>query len=447
MIKIRRGLNLPISGAPEQAVQNGPGVQSVAIVGNDYVGMKPTMAVREGDTVKLGQLLFTDKKTPGVRYTAPAAGTVAAINRGDRRVLQSVVIAVEGDDEVTFASYPVAGLDSLDRASVIANLTESGCWTALRTRPYSKVPSPQATPNSIFVTAIDTNPLSADPAVIVSARKDDFVNGLKVISRLTDGAVHLCTAPGSGIPGADVTNVQHHEFDGPHPAGLVGTHIHFIDPVSEAKTVWSIGYQDVIAIGHLFTTGKIDNSRVVAVAGPQVQRPRLVRTQLGADLLALTAGELQNGENRIISGSVFSGRKAAGPFAYLGRYHNQVSVIREGRERHFIHYLSLGAKRFSGMPIYISSLAGGKTYDFTSTTNGSERAMVPLGNYEKVMPLDILPTQLLRSLIVGDTATAQKLGCLELDEEDLALCTFICVGKYEYGPILRDNLTRIEKEG
>lgn len=447
MIKIRRGLDLPISGAPEQVVHDGPATRSVAIIGPDYVGMKPTMAVREGDSVKLGQLLFTDKKTEGVRYTAPAAGTVKAINRGERRVFQSLVIDIEGNDQEQFNSYPADQLGSLERSSVVENLVESGCWTALRTRPFSKVPAPASSPNSIFVTAIDTNPLAADPAVIIGERQADFVNGLKVLTCLTDGPVHLCTGVSGNIPGADVEGVQQHQFAGPHPAGLVGTHIHFVDPVSDHKTVWNINYQDVMAFGHLFTTGQIDTARVVALAGPQCEQPRLVRTRLGADLLELTAGALKSGDNRIISGSVLSGRKAAGHFSYLGRYHNAVSVIAEGRERHFFHYLRLGADRFSGMPIYISSLSKGKQYDMTASTNGSERAMVPLGNYETVMPLDILPTQLLRSLIVEDTATAQKLGCLELDEEDLALCTFICVGKYEYGPILRNNLTRIEKEG
>ena len=232
-----------------------------------------------------------------------------------------------------------------------------------------------------------------------------------------------------------------------HPAGNAGTHIHHLDPVSATKTVWTVGYQDVIAIGQLFTTGQLNAERVVALAGPQVEKPRLVRTRLGASLEELTAGEMKAGENRVISGSVFGGRTAAGAYAFLGRYHNQVSVLLEGRSRDMLHYLRAGFDRFSTLGIYISSLMPGKKYDFDTTTNGSERAMVPVGNYERVMPLDILPTQLLRSLIVGDTDMAQKLGCLELDEEDLALCTYVCAGKYEYGPILRNNLTRIEKEG
>ncbi len=232
-----------------------------------------------------------------------------------------------------------------------------------------------------------------------------------------------------------------------HPAGNAGTHIHHLDPVSATKTVWTISYQDVIAIGLLFTTGVLSTERVISLAGPQVREPRLVRTRLGASLDEINAGQLKDGENRVVSGSVFGGRTASGPFAFLGRYHNQISVLAEGRDRPFLHYLRAGFNNFSSLSIYVSSFFKGKTYDFNTTTNGSERAMVPIGAYERIMPLDILPTQLLRSLIVGDTDTAQKLGCLELDEEDLALCTFVCPGKYEYGPILRNNLTRIEKEG
>jgi len=210
--------------------------------------------------------------------------------------------------------------------------------------------------------------------------------------------------------------------------------------------VWTVGYQDVMAIGDLFLTGRINPSRVVALAGPQVESPRLVRTRVGASLDELTAGQLKSGENRVISGSVFGGRAGGSNVRYLGRYHTQISGLAEGRERQFMHFVRPGMNAFSVLPIYLSRLLG-KQFDFTTSTNGSERAMVPIGTYEKIMPLDVLPTQLLRALIVGDTEVAQKLGCLELDEEDLALCTFVCPGKYEYGPILRDNLTRIEIEG
>jgi len=447
MIKIRRGLDLPVTGEPEQAISDGAKIRSVAVVGFDYHGMKPTMAVKVGDQVKLGQLLFTDKKTEGVRYTAPAAGRIAAINRGERRVLQSVVIDVEGDEAETFEAYKGVDPSQLNDQDARDLLNESGLWTALRTRPYSKVPALDAKANSIFVTAMDTNPLAADPALIIAEESEAFVQGLSVLARLTEGKVFLCKAAGADIPAGSEERVQVEEFGGVHPAGNAGTHIHFLDPVSDHKAVWTINYQDVIAFGKLFATGELYTRRVVALGGPQVDKPRLLRTRLGANLEELTAGELKPADNRIISGSVFGGRTASGPVAYLGRYHQQVSVLEEGNDRPMLHYLRAGTDAFSVMGIYISKLFKGKRFDFTTTTSGSERAMVPVGSYEKIMPLDILPTQLLRALIVGDTDTAQKLGCLELDEEDLALCTFVCPGKYEYGPILRDNLTRIEKEG
>ncbi len=447
MITIRRGLDLPITGNPEQVISDAPKARSVAVIGADYHGMKPTMEVKEGDTVKLGQLLFTDKKTPGVRYTAPASGTVSAINRGARRVLESVVIDVKGDKKEKFAKYEADDIPGLSRDKVVENLVESGSWVAFRTRPYSKVPEIDSTPASIFVSVMDTNPLAADPAVVINTDSEMFNVGLMILTTLTDGKVFVCKTEKSDLKVPNHPKINVEQFAGVHPAGNPGTHIHHLDPVSTKKTVWTIGYQEVIAFGHLFLSGELNTSRVVALAGPSVEKPRLLKTQLGANLDELCAGNLAEGNNRIISGSVFGGRKAAAAFAYLGRYHNQVSVLAEGNERLFMHYLRAGFNAFSTMGIYISSLFKDKKFDFTTTTNGSERAMVPVGTYENIMPLDILPTQLLRSLIVGDTEMAQKLGCLELDEEDLALCTYVCPGKYEYGPILRDNLTRIEKEG
>lgn len=445
MINIKRGLDLPIAGAPAQRIEAGRPVRSVAVVGFDYPTMKPTMAVQVGDRVKLGQILFSDKKSEGVHYTAPGAGVVSAVHRGEKRVLQSVVIDLEGDEEVTFTSYSPAQLDGLSGEQVRENLQQSGLWTALRTRPFSKVPAVDATPASIFVTAIDTHPLAADPAIIIAEQPEAFEAGLKVLTNLAK--VFLCKAPNASLPGESLAKVQVESFNGPHPAGLPGTHIHFLDPVSASKSVWTIGYQDVIAVGKLFTSGRLSVERVVSLAGPVVEQPRLVRARLGANLDELTAGELQPGANRVVSGSLLGGRTAHGAFAYLGRYHQQVSCLREGKEREMLHYMRPGVDKHSILNIYISKLMAGKKFAFSTSTNGSPRAMVPVGNYEEVMPLDVLPTQLLRALIVGDTEVAQKLGCLELDEEDLALCSYVCAGKYEYGPILRDNLTRIEKEG
>jgi len=445
MYKITKGLDLPISGAPNQVIEAAAAAKTVAVIGPDYHGMKPTMLVKEGDKVKKGQVIFTDKKTEGVNYTAPASGTVVAVNRGERRVFQSVVIRVEGDESETFDAYSGSELKSLERKKVVDNLVVSGLWTAFRTRPFSKVPDIASVPSSIFVTAMDTNPLAASPEVVLADQAEAFADGLTVLTRLTEGKVFVCKAPGSKIPTTSDVTVE--EFSGVHPAGLAGTHIHFLDPVSDKKTVWSINYQDVVAIGKLFVTGELSVERVIALAGPQVKNPRLIRTQIGASLDDLMAGELAEGESRIISGSVLSGRNAFGPFAFLGRYHNQVSVLLEGRERQMMHYLRAGVEKHSLMNVFLSKLTGKKSFDMTTTTNGSDRTMLPLGNFERVMPLDILPTQLLRALVVNDTEQAQKLGALELDDEDLALCTYSCSGKFEYGPILRGCLTLIEKEG
>lgn len=447
MIKITRGLNIPIQGNPKQAIESAPAARAVALVGADYVGMKPTMEVREGDRVKRGQLLFTDKKTAGVCYTSPAGGVVSAINRGARRVLQSVVIEVEGDEAVAFPVHTADEASALDSGSIRERLVESGQWTALRTRPYSKVPATDTEAAAIFITAMDTNPLAADPAVVIGEHGEAFALGQELLAKLTTGKVYLCAAPGAAFPKGKAANIELAEFAGPHPAGLAGTHVHFLEGASNSKVVWTIGYQDVIAIGRLFLDGCLFTERVIALAGPQVDAPRLLRTRMGADLEALCAGQMKEGENRIISGSVLGGRRVQGPTAYLGRYATQVSVLLEGRHRELFGWMSPGFKKHSNLGIYFSSFFGSKPLAMNTNTNGSERAMVPVGSYEKVMPLDILPTQLLRSLIVGDTEVAQALGCLELEEEDLALCSYVCPGKYEYGPILRDNLTRIEKEG
>jgi Na+-transporting NADH:ubiquinone oxidoreductase subunit A len=283
--------------------------------------------------------------------------------------------------------------------------------------------------------------------VAIAEQADAFSLGLDLLAKLSDGKVYVCSAVDAQIPPASAGNVQLETFSGPHPAGLAGTHIHFLEPVGATRTVWTISAQETIAVGRLFLDGRIYTDRVVSLAGPQVSEPRLVRTRLGADLQELCAGQLKEGDNRIISGSVLGGRKVTGATAYLGRYHDQVSVLLEGRHREFMGWLSPGANKHSSLGIYLSSIMPRKLLPMTTNTNGSDRALVPVGTYENIMPLDILPTQLLRALVVGDTEMAQALGCLELEEEDLALCSYVCAGKYEYGPILRDNLTRIEKEG
>ncbi|MBU2896555.1 Na(+)-translocating NADH-quinone reductase subunit A [Vibrio hepatarius] len=446
MITIKKGLDLPIAGTPTQVINDGKTIKKVALLGEEYVGMRPTMHVRVGDEVKKAQVLFEDKKNSGVKFTSPASGKVIEVNRGAKRVLQSVVIEVSGEEQVTFDKFEAEKLAGLDPSMVKTQLIDSGLWTALRTRPFSKVPAIESSTQAIFVTAMDTNPLAVQPELVINEQQEAFVAGLDVLSTLTDGKVYVCKA-GTSLPRSSSTNVEEHVFDGPHPAGLAGTHMHFLYPVNAENVAWSINYQDVIAFGKLFLTGELYTERVISLAGPVVNNPRLIRTIQGANVAELTDGELMPGEVRIIAGSVLSGMQAYGPHAYLGRYHIQVSVLREGRDKELFGWAAPGKNKFSVTRAYLGHIFKGQLFNMTTTTNGSDRSMVPIGNYERIMPLDMEPTLLLRDLCAGDTDSAQALGALELDEEDLALCTFVCPGKYEYGALLRECLDTIEKEG
>ncbi len=423
-----------MEGEPEQIVDEGAAPQAVALMGGDYPGLRPVLRVEEGDRVKLGQALFEDRRCNTIRFTSPTAGVVRKINRGSRRSLLSVVVAPDGDEAEPFASWNEGELATVPRKRIVENLCMSGLWTAFRTRPFGKTPNPADIPPAIFVTAVDTNPLAANPKVVIDARLKDFTSGLKVLARLTEGQVHLCLAPNHAMPETDIPNLRATEFSGPHPAGLAGTHIHLLHPVGPKRTVWRIGYQDVMAIGVLATTGRLDTSRVVALAGPQVARPRLIRTMLGTNLSDLTRSELREGPSRVISGSVLSGRWAAGPVCFLGRFDEQVSVLEE---------VQAGTgSAFSAYPVRWSVRGGRVT---ASARRGAPGPLFPLGGFERVMPLDILATPLLRALLMHDLEMAQGLGALELEEEDLALCSFVCPSKIDYGNALRACLDAIER--
>ena len=450
IVTIKKGLDLPIAGEPRQVIELGAKPSQVAVLGEEFVGLKPTMLVEEGDWVQKGQALFEDKKTPGVLFTAPASGQVVAINRGERRILQSVVIRCDDgenrDGQISFEIYQ--DIAALARSTVQAQLVKSGLWTALRTRPFSRVPALDSTPAGIFVTAIDTNPLAADPRLIIAEQTEAFKAGLLVLSRLTEGKVYLCQDKGEAIVKEALPQLEVRRFDGVHPAGLVGTHIHFTLPVSLERQVWHIGYQDVIAYGKLFQTGELYTDRIVALGGPSVLNPRLLRTQLGAELSALVSDEIKPGHNRVVSGSVLSGHTAVGVHDFLGRFHNQVSVLSEDAQHHVLSWVRGGSDKFSITRAVTSRLFGAtKLFEFTTHQGGSARAMMAFGQLDRVMPLDILPTLLVRDLVVRDTDEAQALGALELDEEDLALCTFVCPGKYDFGKELRACLDVIEREG
>ena len=452
-IEIRKGLNLPLNGTPDAAIESGPDVRSVALLGRDYAGLKPRLMVREGDEVSLGDTLFVDKRDPVVAYTAPGSGTVAAINRGERRALLSVVIQLDPsvEDPVTFPDLVDGDIDALADDRIREVLQASGLWTAFRTRPFNRVPLADSTPRSIFVTAIDTNPLAADPGAVIAGSGADFEAGLSVIAKLTEGPLYVCVGDRWPGPTSEHGRVETVVFSGPHPAGLVGTHIHHLDPVGVDRTVWHIGYQDVIAIGALCTTGRISTKRIVALGGPAFQRPRLVSTRLGASIDELTAGELVLGDAeapapRVVSGSILSGRRAATAEVHLGRYHLQISAVPAGGSRRLFGWSSLRRQTFSFNGMFASRQRR-RLETLTTASHGRQTAMIPVEAFDKVVPMDVATVPLLRALLIKDTDQAQALGCLELDAEDLALCSFVCPGKNDYGSVLSLNLEHIEREG
>ena len=452
---IRRGLRLPVSGEPDQTVGPARMARRVALLADDYVGLRPTMHVAEGDNVRRGGLLFEDKKRPGVRFTSPAAGTVEAVHRGERRSFRSIVIAVDRDEQegrggasVGFSSFSGRHPTGLGGDDVRELLIESGLWPALRARPFGRVADPMTRPHSIFVTAIDTEPLAPRVEIVLDGATGPFENGLKALAQMTDGVVYVCTAPDGRVPVPAGDRFRREEFAGVHPAGAPGLHIHRLDPVNRDKQVWYVGYQDVVAIGRLFETGELAVERVVALAGPSVSRPRLVRTRLGAAVADVLAGEPIDDGVRAVSGSLLAGRSAPDAVTgFLGRYHRQVCLIREGREREWLGWLRPGLGKFSVSRSFLSTLWRGRRFPFTTSTHGSRRAIVPIGLYERVMPMDLLPTPLLRALVMHDVERAEELGCLELEEDDLALCSFVCPSKLDYGAALRRVLTTLEAEG
>ncbi len=443
---IKKGLKLPISGEPQESLDLSKEFKKIAIIGSDFIGMKPTMQVQVGDDVRIGEPLFSCKKNIGLVFTSPAAGKVTAINRGDRRLFQSVEIQLSKQEEaVSFKTYISKPVKDYTSEEITKLLIESGEWKGLIQRPFGKVADVAAKPESLFITVIDTNPLAPKPEFVVGQFQDEFKAGIQALSKLSKNKTYFCKSVGSNLKGYG-TDIA--EFSGPHPAGNPGTHIHFINPVNPTRLVWHIGYQDVIAVGRLILTGSLLTDKMITIGGPLASNPRYLKVRKGAQISELISGEAKEGRAlRAISGSVFNGHKAEGAFDYLGAYSNQITLIKEDDKREFLGWHSPGFNKFSIRNTFLSKFIPGKVFNLGSSTHGSVRAMVPTGAFEKVMPLDILPTQLLRALASNDTNQAQDLGCLELTEEDMALLTFASPGKVDFGLMLRKNLNIIEVEG
>lgn len=443
---IRRGLEIPIAGGLDTTdIVRGGTPTEVALLPHDSLGIKPRLLVKEGDTVKRGSPLFIDRRDEDVLYTAPAAGTVKAIHRGARRRVLAVVVAVAGSDAESFGTLSPG---DASREQIKDILCRSGLWPSLRQRPFDRVAQSADTPAAMFITAMDTRPLAPPVEAILAHSVEEFRAGAQAVAKLTDGKTYLCTRPNAKSDAYDVAGVERHEFRGPHPAGNVGVHINALCPVGPKRKVWHIGYQDVVAIGHLLKTGELPTSHTVAVVGPGVTKHQLIATQRGAATSTLLDGNIAVPTPRAISGSVLDG-EIANPgtdTGFLSRYAHQLTVVDDVSPRQFLGWMGPGANKYSITNTFIGKLFK-QRFSFNTDTNGSLRAIVPIGNYERVMPMDIQPTFLIKALASHDLEMCEKLGVLELVEEDVALCEFVCPSKISITTLLRDMLTRIEKEG
>ncbi len=450
---LKKGYDIRLAGTAQKNVVDLEGATEFAIKPTDFRGIKPRLVVAEGDSVKIGTELFYDKIHPEVKFVSPACGKITAINRGERRAIMEVVIESDGSDEaVSFEKLSSAQIAAMDRAKLAGQLLEGGVWPLLRQRPYSNLADPNVVPRDIFVGAFTTAPLAVDYDVVLDGEEEYFAAGIEALKKLTDGKVYV-SVNGKGGKVADMASrlsgVEVHGFNGPHPAANVSVHIHHIKPINTGDHVWYLYAPDVVNIGKFLVNGSFPVERVVAVAGSSVNESRRMyfRTRLGVAVTKLTGDEhLKNEAVRYISGDVLSGKKLLEK-GYLGFYDNLLTVIPEGRKREFLGWLGLGAKEESYSRTFLSSLFGPKEYVKDTRVNGGTRAFIQTGEYENVVPMDIFPSHLVKSILAEDIEEMIGLGILEVDEEDFALCSYICPSKIDFGAHIRAGLDLLEREG
>ncbi|MEM8711585.1 MAG: NADH:ubiquinone reductase (Na(+)-transporting) subunit A [Planctomycetota bacterium] len=446
-IKAKRGLDLPIHGAAGSSeVVSRLDVTRVALLPQEYWGAKVRLLAQEGDEVRVGTPLFADRRDENVVYTSPAAGKIVAVHRGHRRAVLSIVVEATGfTDAEPFEKMDV---DAASPEDIKNALIGSGLWPTIRRRPFDKVALTTDEPAGIIVQAYDSAPLAPDLTQVVEGRDLDIDAGLSALAKLTKGQVHLCVKKGVKWGRFVEDGVQCHHFDGPHPAGTAGFAIHKLCPAGANRPVWHVGIQDVADIGQLLRTGQRPVERIVAITGPAAKTPQLVKTRPGADLSALCKDASSATETRIVNGSAVWGNKADfdGHTGFLGRYNSQVTLLEDAVKRDLIGWALPVSGRYTQTNTVWDKFFR-KTFKYDTDTNGSLRAIVPIGQYESVMPLDVLATQLIKALASNDMEAAEKLGVLELAEEDLALCQVVDPSKIPITDMLRDMLTTIEKEG
>ena len=445
-IKIKRGLNIKLVGEADKVFSDLPLPETFAIKPPDFIGVIPKLLVKQGDEVQSGTALFNDKNNETIKFCSPVSGEVIEIIRGEKRKILEVKILA--DKEIDYVAFKKANPNDLSREDIIAALLNSGIWPFIRQRPFGIIANPNETPKSVFISAFDSSPLAPDNDFIMHGNDQDFQSGLDALQKLTDGKVHL-NINADTTPSKVFTNsqgVEINKISGPHPAGNVGIQIHHIDPVNKGEAVWCLNPQDVLIVGRLFNQGKFDAARTVALTGAQIKNPKYYKTVVGSAVKnMISEGGLKDGENRIISGNVLTGKQIPSN-GYLGFYDSQITVIPEGREHEFMGWLAPGFSKYSLSRTFFSWLTPNKKHDLNTNLHGEERPFVVTGEYEKVFPMDIYPVLLLKSILIEDIEMMENLGIYEVVEEDFALCEFVCTSKIESQGIIRRGLDIIQKE-
>jgi Na+-transporting NADH:ubiquinone oxidoreductase subunit A len=445
MIKIKRGVDIKLLGQAEQLYGSTDTPKTYAIKPDDFPGIRLKLKAREGDELKVGDTVFYDRDRDDIKIPSPVSGEVVEVKRGAKRKILEVRILA--DSELKYHDYGAADPTQLDRQEVRKKLTDSGAWAFIRQRPYHIIPNPQEVPRDIFVSCFDTAPLAPDTDFVVHGLEEEFKLGIQALQKLTDGDVHLGvdghTNPSKAFTGIEGTKV--HRFKGPHPAGNVGVQIHHIKPINKGEKVFTVNFQDVLIIGRLFRDGKLDAQRFLALAGSEVEKPRYYKLLLGAQLTNLLTQNVKEGKNRYISGNVLTGTKISQE-GYLGFYDHQVTVIPEGGEDEFFGWIKPDPNKFSMSRTLLSWLMPGKRYRLNANMNGEERAYVMTGQYESVFPFDIYPVQLIKSMLINDLETMEKLGAYEVADEDFALCEVVCTSKIPVQQTVREGLDLMLKE-
>lgn len=444
IVKIKKGLDIRVKGIATFSTIDASSIRRYAVKPTDYVGVTPKMLVKEGDPVKAGTTLFYDKNNEQARFTSPVSGTVEAVVRGDKRALLQVVVAADGKhDSETFA-YGKA--DELQPEQIVNTMVNSGAWTFLRRRPFGLVPHTNDKPKAIFISGFDSAPLAADVDYLLSGRQEEWQRGIDILHRLV-ATIHLSVNPEVNKSGLleKTGNVILHHFSGRHPAGLVGTQINKIDPINKGESVWTIKPQEVCTLGHLFITGEYRPEQLVAMAGPVVKTPQYYRLSAGACIESL-CDNVTDGHVRYISGDMLTGCNI-GKAGFLSAGHSLLTVLPEGDKYDFMGWLLPGLKKYSASHTFLSGFLQGRhsekyleRCELNTNTHGDVRPYMVTGQFEKVMPLDIYPLQLIKACIIGDIDLMENLGIYEVEPEDFALCEFVDTSKTEIQSIIRNGL-------